>query len=647
MAKKDTLLVLCECGNNIRDKIDLEAVRAWALGDSRISQVVSHELLCSSAGKVFFTAALKKFKLRHIIIAACSPRAHENTFRSLGVKAGVNLADVNLANIREQAAWVTANKEIATQKAITLIKAALARTEYHEKLELRSMECLTDVVVIGGGIAGMEAALLSSQAGRKVTIIEKNIALGGRVIHSEELAPNMECAPCLLSPRLFKIKDDPNIRVVSFAEAVEVVGFFGNYQVTAQKKARYVKESCIGCEACFEVCPVSVKSDFHLGLGSRKAIYTLFPGSIPAGAVIDRENCLHFKDGSCAACVSACPFAAIDFSEQDETLSFSAGAVILAIGSETHAPIQNRRLGLGLLDNVYTLAEFERLANSNGPTQGRILLKNGSPPSAVAVIHCAGSLSAEGLPFCSGTCCVMALKAGEFIRKQIPAAAVYNIHDRLVFPGPEMQSFFDKQVAHGTRLLKTPDLPSLTVAADQGQLLVTGKNLQPLRVDMVLLATGQQPAADSGKLADLLGIERSDSGFFKSDHYFLRTTGSTLDGIYAAGSCLGPVFADQAVLQAQSAAGEAVSRLVPGRQIELESMTTEIDPELCGGCKLCVSVCPYKAVSFLADQGVCAVNEAICRGCGTCAANCPSGAAQAKHFTREQIDAELEGILDD
>jgi heterodisulfide reductase subunit A2 len=638
-------VLLCNCGTNIADNVDMEAVSNWAKGNEKVAFVASHDLLCSPEGKKYFQELIKKKKVDNLVIAACSPHMHGATFQDIALQSESNVAKVHMANIREQAAWVTPDMNDATAKSITLINAAIERSLLHEQIKPKYMDCKTDVVIIGGGVAGIEAALLAAQADRKVTLIEKEISVGGRVMQVEEMAPNMECAACLMAPRLSKLKDQPNITVLAPAEVLDIRGFFGNYQVRVQKKARYVNAECIGCEACFEACPVSVPSLFHLGMGTHKAIYTQFPGSVPQMAAIDAKHCLHFKDGSCHACVEACPFAAIDFEEKEELLEIPAGAVILAIGSQLYQGDDLKRLGYPTLENVYTLPEFERLACSNGPTQGEIQSRQKEKPNSIAVIHCAGSLSEQGLEYCSGPCCLTALKVGELLRKQSPQAKVINIHNRLVIQGTEAEAFLQKQSKEGTRLLHTADLNQTKVTRAGKQLMVTTAEGTNIIVDMVVLATGLSPSRDTGLFAEFTHAEPSAQGFYSPEQAHLKAHGTTIDGFYAVGGCKTPSLTAQAVNQAQAAAGEIVSRLVPGRKIPLEPMTTVIDDQACAGCKLCIAVCPYHAIEYDSKKKVSRVNEAICRGCGTCAANCPTHAACAKHYTNDQIMAELEGVM--
>ncbi len=640
-------LFLCRCGNNVAGFMDMDDIAAWAKENPDIAFVEFNDLLCSPAGKTFAQENMEKTGVDYYIVAGCSPKMHEKTFQEVAQKAGKNIANVQLANIREQCGWVTKDKELATAKAKNIIRAAIERIKYHENLEQESMEVLTDIVVIGGGLAGIEAAIMAGNAGRNVTIIDKEVSLGGQVILTEEVSPHMECAPCLLAPRLSEIRDHKKINVVTNAEVNDVLGFFGNYTVKVTKKARYITDACIGCEECFEPCPVSMKSEFHLGLGERKAVYTQFPGSVPAAAVIDAGGCKKLNGEECDACVKACPFGAVNFDDKDEDLEIQCGGVIVATGSGQVAPEVLEPLGYGKIDNVYTMGEFERLASSNGPNAGTIQLKNGEAPESIAVIHCAGSLCEGGLDYCSGTCCAMADKAGELMHKQSHSAKVYNIHDRLVYNGPEAQAFHANQLKEGTQYLKTDDLSSVKVEAKDGKIQVRAAGVEPIVVDLVVLSTGQAPTPGMEKLAEMLNVERDKAGFFKADHPTLHATGSTLDGINLAGPCQSPCDADTAVTRAHAAAGDLVGKLQPGKKIELEVMTTIINEEVCAGCKLCISVCPYKAISFNPEKCISEVNEAICRGCGTCASNCASNAMKAKHFTDQQMYAEIGGILND
>ncbi len=641
-------LVLCKCGHHIDDRLDLSAVAQWARDKQIADMVVEHEFLCSPKGKSYLATIITENQPDKIVIAACSPKAHDETFKQIAGQHHLNPANIHMANVREQAAWVTADKQAATEKAKMIIRAAIERVKHHDPLETKLMDVVPDLVIIGGGIAGMEAALLAAEAGRQVTIIERNIALGGRIMQSEELAPHMECTPCMLAPQLSAISENNNITVVTNAKVDDVLGFYGNFTVKVTRQPRLVNERCVGCEECFAACPVQVKSDFHLGLGDRKAIHTLYPGSVPIMAAIDRDHCLHCQGQDCRACAEACPFNAIDFKQTETKYEIPAGAVIIAVGNQAFDPLKISRLGYGQLEHVLTLPELERFLASNGPTRGQLNRFDNHQPPHIAVIHCAGSLDAkEGLPYCSGICCTLALKAGALLRKQFPQATLTNFYQRLVLPGPELEGFLEQQKRAGTQFYLVNDIQAINLKADQHQIKIyIGEQLAQV-ADLVILATGVMPGGEIRTMADLIHLDLKPSGFFQSDHYFLRSVQSSLDGIYVAGGCAGPGFAVDAIRQAQAAAGDAVSRLIPGRQVALESKTAEINSECCSGCRLCIAVCSYHAISYDVEKKTAVVNQAICRGCGTCVANCPSGAAWARHFTNEQITAELEALLYD
>ncbi|MBN2443144.1 MAG: CoB--CoM heterodisulfide reductase iron-sulfur subunit A family protein [Spirochaetales bacterium] len=644
-----TILFLCKCASNISKQVDFSRIKQWLRKGTDVDVCVTGNLLCSPKEKELFVKALKHYKpIKSIIIAGCSPKQHEKTFQNLAESAGVNMSKVQFANIREHCAYVTKDPLEATDKAKHIINAAIKRSFKAEDLTKMTMKVRTEVVIIGGGIAGIEAALTLSRAGRKVYIIDKNISLGGAVIQTEEVAPYMDCAPCLLAPVLSQIREDKNIEVITNGVVEDILGFFGNFKVKVRKRSRFIKDNCIGCEECFEVCPEDVPYDFHRGLGTRKAIYTLFAGSVPQTAAIDKDHCRHFTNGSCSACEEVCPFQSIDFTREDEHLTLLAGSIIVATGFSLPAPEALVHLGYGTLKNVYTSAEFERLASSNGPTEGAIVLKNGKEPGRIAVIHCAGSLDEHGIPYCSGICCTHACKIGEMIRKVRPGTIVYNIHKDLVFPDPMSFNFYQHQKKEGTEFIYCKDLSTVRISEveEKGNLNVACEGLILHDIDMVVLVTGMKPAAGTDKLADMLHCVLTPHNYLAPDHSLLHMTGTTIDGVYMAGCAVKPSNVPDSITQARAAAGDILSKLIPDKEIELEVMTAYINPEKCGGCKLCLTVCPYKAITFDPEKQISVVNEAICRGCGTCVATCPGNAAKAKHFTDEQIFAEIEGMLD-
>lgn len=644
---KGSAVFLCRCGGNVSDHLDLEALEVWVRQQEGVESVGIHDYLCAPTGKEFVSQTLREGAAAQAVVAACSPRLHQKTFEDCVSEAGINGGRVCMANVREHCAWVTPDPQQALEKAKQLVKAALRRVPLNVDLVRPRMEVRTDVVVIGGGIAGIEAALQAAEAGRQVTLVEKEISLGGEMIKVEELAPLGECSPCLLAPRLSEVREHPSITVVSGATVTDILGFSGNFTVVARRKARYVTDACIGCEGCFEPCPVSVTSPFHLGMGERKAIFTLFPGSEPLAAAIDDQACLHLSGQECNACVENCPFEAIDFTQQDEILEIPCGAVVLAIGAEVHVPSDIARLGWDGRRNVLTHAEMERLAASNGPTGKALRTRDGREPATVAILHCAGSLCEGGLDYCSGVCCVNALGVAETVHHLLPQANVWNIHDRLVLPGAASENLRTKVQSQGATLVRCAHLDQVRIEdLPDGRLVVRlPDGLDDLEVDLVVLATGLKPGAATRAFATRLNLDLDVDGFFKSDHAVLNKTGSVVEGIHVAGSCVRPAHAPESIVMAQAAVGRILSRLVPGRTVELEALVSRIDPNRCSGCRLCVSSCPYKAIGWNAQDRVSVVNEALCRGCGTCASTCPSGAIESVQFTDAQILEEVKGVL--
>lgn len=635
------VVFLCRCATHIADYIDLEALASWTASQEGVVAVETVSLLCAPQGKEVFREIVTRHAPEAILIAACSPRMHFETFATILESIDINRGRLLFCNIREQCAWVTPDRNEATEKAKALLRAALRRSCFVEELPRRTMTVNPDVCIIGGGMAGITAARLLARAERKVYLVEKEISLGGGVIRTEEIAPKMECAPCLLAPELDALKHEPRIEVIAGAEVTDVLGFFGNFTVRVRKRPRYVKSSCIGCEACFEACPVEVPHAFHAGLGKRKAIYTLFGGAVPPMAAIDPEHCLHLREGSCGACKPLCPFDAIDFEEKEEKLDLRVGALLLAIGC-SYAEIPSSWRGI---PSVYTLFEFERLAASNGPTGGKIRCANGRPPTYAAVIDLASvTAGRDGRAFWPEFSTLQAIKVGALLRHKVEGVRVYQLHAGLALSDPATHAFYQAQVEAGTRFLLCQDLASLSLQSSGDRVRITLKDLPPFEVDLVVLCCGYAPSGEAKQWAETLQMDLEESGWFRPDHPILHPTGTVIDGIYVIGSAGGPCRLPEAVTRARAAVGDLLGKLIPGREIELERMTSWIDPERCAGCRLCQKACPYKAIEYHPSQRISEVNEAICRGCGVCAATCPGGVITMRYFSDRQIGSEVEGL---
>ncbi len=651
MAEK-TGVFICGCGGNISEIVDIEKLAEETRGEPGVDHVACHELLCAPDGKQFITDTLLEHGLQSAVVAACSPKDHEGTFQRCLEDACVNPHLLQIANIREHCTWVTEDRDQAQEKSSAMVRAATRRVHLHEALVVKKIDCNPDIVVIGGGVAGMEAALSAADAGRTVTLVEAGPTIGGDVTLMEDVAPNMECAPCLLSPRLSDVEEHDNITLLTTSRVDKVVGYLGNFEVQVQKRARMVDlDACIGCDECIQACPVESPVPGSFALGNRKAVYMPFQGAIPGAVVVDRDACTRTSAGSsCNACVESCPFEAMDFEQVDETQLLKAGAIIVATGASPHVPKEVGRFGLGTLPEVYTLAQYERLSSNHGPTGGSIVKADGEAPKTIAVVHCAGR---EELGRCSQFCCESALKtvlvASHDEESDHEAPAVVHLHTDMVLGGLLGAKLKARAEAKGAQFVRIGDPAATKVESADGGLLVSyelpGGESVDLQADMVVLATGMVPSDGTEAIAEMMTLNRDDDGFLAVDHPQLRPAASGVEGIYLAGTVSGPKNVGASVAQAHAAVGNAIVRVQEGKQLELEVLTAFTDADLCSRCMICVSTCPYKACTYNEEEDVVEVREVLCRGCGTCVPACASGAADARQFTDAQLIAEIAEVL--
>jgi heterodisulfide reductase subunit A len=648
---------VCHCGSNIAGVVDVAEVASWAeknLKDRGVVIARDYKFMCSSLGQELIEKDIKEHNLNRIVVAACSPHLHEMTFRTATRNGGLNPYLCEMVSIREQVSWVHTDKQAATEKAKAMVSGGVARVAHHEPLEPLHVPIHPATLVVGGGIAGIQAALEIADAGYPVYLVEREPSLGGHMAQFDKTFPTLDCSACILTPKMVQAGNHPNITLFTWSEVEKVDGYVGNFAVTIRKRARYINEElCTGCGICQEKCPKKVIDDvFEAGLGYRKAVYTPFPQAVPNYPVIDAPNCTYFIKGTCKACEKFCPTDAIDFNQEDEILTLEVGNIILATGYDLFDARKVSNYGYGRLANVYTSLEFERLSNAAGPTGGNIVLRDGQTvPKSVGIIHCVGSRDKNYNNYCSSICCMQSLKFAHLVHERT-GADVYNFYIDIRTPGKGYDEFYQRLIEEGTLFVRGK-VAEVTDAASQpeeeGKLIVqvedtlVGKQRR-IPVDMVILSAGLEPRQDSKEVAKRFGISCSADGWLIEKHPKLDPVATMTDGIYIAGCVQGPKDIPTSVAQGAAASARIIGK-IQQKEIELEPVRATVDQDKCSGCRICNDMCPFSAILWHEDRMVSEVNPALCQGCGTCVAACPAGAISGTGFSNDQILSQIEGLL--
>jgi Heterodisulfide reductase, subunit A and related polyferredoxins len=648
---------VCHCGSNIAGTVDVVDVARWAEEKLQHQGVVisrEYKFMCSSLGQELIEKDIKELGLTRVVVAACSPHLHEKTFRTAAQKGGLNPYLCELASIREQVSWVHTDKAVATEKAKAVVAGAVSRVIENVPLEEIKVPINPNTLVVGGGIAGIQAALEIANAGFHVYLVEREPSIGGHMAQFDKTFPTLDCSACILTPRMVEAGTHPNITLLTWSDVVNVSGYVGNFHVTIKKKARFVvEELCTGCGICQEKCPKKVIDEvYEAGLGYRKAVYTPFAQAVPNFPVMDKENCTYFIRGTCKACEKFCPTGAIDFKQEDQLLNIDVGNIILATGYDLFDARRVSSYGYGRLPNVFTSLEFERLSNAAGPTSGNIVLRDGkTTPKSVGIIHCVGSRDKNFNNYCSVICCMQGLKFAHLVHERT-GATVYNFYIDMRTAYKAYDEFYQRVLEEGTLFVRGK-VAEVTNAArydrEKGKLIIqvedtlAGKQRR-IPVDMVILSSGLQPRSDAKEVGKMFGISCSTDGWFTEKHPKLDPVATMTEGVYIVGCAQGPKDIPSSVAQGAAASARVLDKILQ-EEVALEPIKATVDQEACSGCRICNSMCPFNAIAFLEDRMVTEINPALCQGCGTCVAACPAGAISGTGFSDAQIIAQIDGLL--
>ncbi|MEM0253211.1 MAG: CoB-CoM heterodisulfide reductase HdrA2 [Candidatus Bathyarchaeia archaeon] len=643
---------ICHCGLNIAGVLDIKELVEYAKTLPDVVYVKDNRYTCSDPGQEEIRKAIKEYKLNRVVVAACSPRMHEVTFRRTVSEAGLNPYLFEMANIREFCSWChPSTPKEAMEKAKDIIRMAVAKARLLMPLETIEVPVTNKALVIGGGIAGINAALDLAEMGFKVYLLEKSESIGGHMAQLDKTFPTLDCSICIEGPKMVDVGRHPNIEIISYADLVSVSGFIGNFKVKIRKNPRYViAENCTGCGECKDVCPIEYPNEWDMGLGVRKAISVPFDQAVPLVYRINRDYCIE-----CYKCVEACgERQAIDFNQKPEEIELEVGAIIVATGYDIYLPYDNPLYGYGKYANVITSLEFERLILAAGPTGGKVVrASDGQKPHSIAFIQCVGSRDTGKYPYCSNFCCMYTLKHAVQLKEKYKddiEVYIFYMDMRTNFKG--FEEFYQRARELGvnfirgrvSRILEVPETKNLIIHAEDTNL---GMPLE-VEVEMVVLATAAIPHKSSEEVARILNLTRGADGFFMESHPKLKPLDSPTDGIFLAGACQGPKDIPYSVSQGCGAAARAATVLSKSTW-KIEPIIAVVDPSQCRNvnvkCGVCAERCPYGAIK-IEEKKPAQVITAMCHGCGTCAAECPADAIQQMHFTDAQILAQIRTALE-
>ncbi len=643
---------VCHCGINIAGTVDVKKVVEEIGKNPEVAFAMDYIYMCSDPGQNLVKETIEKENLDALIVAACSPTLHETTFRIAASEAGLNPYQVEIANIREQCSWVHTDMEIATEKAIKIINSMVEKVVLNESLIPVTVPITRKALIIGAGISGIQASLDIADAGYQVLLVEKDPSIGGHMAQLSETFPTLDCSQCILTPKMVSVGKHPNITLLTYSEVEEINGYVGNFRVKIRRKATSVDWStCNGCGDCWEKCPSKTPSEFDRGLADRTSIYVPFPQAVPNKPVIDRESCIYYKTGKCRLCEKVCTLNSICFDTEDEIIEEEVGAVIVATGYETLPIMDLEEYGAGEVPDLIDGLAFERLLSASGPTTGVVKRpSDGKVPKEVVFVQCAGSRDPERYkPYCSKICCMYTTKHAMLYKHRVHDGQPYIFYIDIRTGGKGYEEFYHRaEVEEGIVYLRGK-VAKIFRDGDKtvvwGTDTLTGQNIE-IEADLVVLATAVTPEPTAAALAKILKIQVGINGFFSEAHPKLRPVESITSGFFLAGCGQGPKDIPESVAQASGAASKVLT-LFSHEELDHEPIVAYVDEDLCGACRICISVCPYSAREFDEEKGIATVNDALCEGCGACVPACACGATQQRNLTdmqiKEMITASLGG----
>ncbi|NOQ22310.1 MAG: 4Fe-4S dicluster domain-containing protein [Candidatus Aegiribacteria sp.] len=641
---------VCHCGINIAETVDVKRVAEEAMQMEGVTYAQDYIYMCSEPGQALVREKIKEENLDAIIIAACSPTLHESTFRAAAEEAGLNPWQCEIANIREQCSWVHTDREKATRKAINIVGTIVQKTRLNESLEPIPVSITKKALVIGGGIAGIQAALDIADSGYKVILVEKESSIGGHMAQLSETFPTLDCSQCILTPKMVAAGKHPNIELLTYSEIEEVSGYVGNFNVRIRRKAPFVDWSkCNGCGLCMEKCPAKVSSVFDRELTTHGAIYVPFPQAVPNKPVIVKDSCIYFKTGKCRLCEKVCEIGAINFEQEDQFIEEEVGAIITATGFETLPVADLAEYGAGDVPDVIDGLAFERLLSASGPTVGEVRRpSDGMVPKEIVFVQCAGSRDPERYkPYCSKICCMYTTKHALLYKHRVHDGQSYIFYIDIRTGGKGYEEFYHNAEEEEGIIYLRGKVAKIFRDGDKtvvwGTDTLTGRNIE-IAADLVVLATAVIPKDSTAELVKKLRIHTGPNGFLSEAHPKLRPVESINSGFFIAGAAQGPRDIPETVAQASAAACKVIS-LFSRDHLEQDPAIAWVDEDLCGGCRICISVCPYDAREYDEEKGIVIVNEALCEGCGSCVAACACGATQQRNLSDSQIKSMVTASL--